>query len=274
MSRQRTFAAALLSAALLTGAAPAPDKEAPPAKGKLPVAQAEQAVKDYLDNLKGPAATVSPLDDASLGRALPGHVFFAVRYRQWPVAVRPPAGLRSSNVFAVGPDGKARAFLDAKGLESFFKDNLRPAKTNDQRKDAAHAWLDLAQQFHQDGFYKFERMEGATKIEEMRGEAVVSAKSVVMAGGNGTIAVRLTFGPAGKLTAATETANLIRGPRPRCQATKLLDADPVVRQIAEDDLLIMGRYAKPYLDEQRAKASPELRRAIDRLWRRIVEQDR
>jgi hypothetical protein len=31
----------------------------------------------------------------------------------------------------------------------------------------------------------------------------------------------------------------------------------------------MGLAAREYLDEQRAQAGPELRRAIDRLWQRI-----
>ena len=30
--------------------------------------------------------------------------------------------------------------------------------------------------------------------------------------------------------------------------------------MAEKDILVMGRYAKPYLDEQRAKARPLVRR--------------
>jgi hypothetical protein len=71
------------------------------------------------------------------------------------------------------------------------------------------------------------------------------------------------------LTKATAKAEIKPGPRPVCHATKLLDADPVVRAIVEQDLLIMGRAAKPYLDEQRAKAGPELQEAIDRIWQRI-----
>jgi hypothetical protein len=43
--------------------------------------------------------------------------------------------------------------------------------------------------------------------------------------------------------------------------------------MAEKDILVMGSAAKGYLDEQRAKASPELRRAIDRVWRRILDED-
>ena len=49
---------------------------------------------------------------------------------------------------------------------------------------------------------------------------------------------------------------------------------PSIGAIVEDDLLIMGRAARPYLDEQRAKAPPALRRAIDRIWQRIVDEGR
>src|SRR5207249_6646109 len=63
------------------------------------------------------------------------------------------------------------------------------------------------------------------------------------------------------------------GPRPICQATKLLDADPLVRRICEQDLLIMGLSARDYLAEQRAAARPELRDAIDRLWQKIQRSE-
>jgi hypothetical protein len=76
------------------------------------------------------------------------------------------------------------------------------------------------------------------------------------------------------LTSVSEDNQIRRGPRPICQATKLLDPDPVVRKMAEQDLLIMGRAARGYLDEQRARATPALRKAIDRIWERILEGDR
>jgi hypothetical protein len=40
--------------------------------------------------------------------------------------------------------------------------------------------------------------------------------------------------------------------------------------MAEQDLIIMGPAAKDYLFEQRQNAKPELQRAIDRIWKRIV----
>lgn len=71
-----------------------------------------------------------------------------------------------------------------------------------------------------------------------------------------------------------ETSTVLPGVRPICQATKLLDRDPIVRRMAEQDILVMGRMAKPYLDEIRAKAKPKLKQAIDRIWRRIVDEGR
>lgn len=72
----------------------------------------------------------------------------------------------------------------------------------------------------------------------------------------------------------SETANLKRGVRPICQATKLLDADLVVRRMAEQDLFVMGKAAGDYLAGQRAKADRKLQKAIDRIWQRILAEDR
>jgi len=67
---------------------------------------------------------------------------------------------------------------------------------------------------------------------------------------------------------------VVRGIRPRCQATLLLHPDRLVREIAEQDLLVLGRLAREYLLEQRAKAGPQLRREIDRIWRQIEDEGR
>src|SRR5262249_51023607 len=147
------------------------------------------------------------------------------------------------------------------------------AKTDDQLKDAARAWVSLAQQFHQDGFYTFVLADEATKVSKSKMGKLATAKVKVMKGGNGVIDARLFFTEAGKFTNVSQDDKVTPGPRPICQATKLLDKDPVVREMAEEALLLMGRAAKPYLDEQRAKARPELRRAIDRVWKRICDQE-
>ena len=71
-----------------------------------------------------------------------------------------------------------------------------------------------------------------------------------------------------------DSSSVRPGVRPICQATKLLDRDPIVRRMAEQDILVMGRMAKPYLDLIRAKSRPKLKQAIDRVWQRIVDEGR
>ena len=94
-------------------------------------------------------------------------------------------------------------------------------------------------------------------------------------GGNrGRITAHLTFDKDGKLTNVAETRGAKPGMRPVCQSTKLLDSDPIVRKMARQDILIMGRGCRGYLLEQRQKASPELQKAIDEIWQEILEEEK
>jgi hypothetical protein len=254
----------------LAGAGPEPDKQPPSADD---IARAKKVVESD-EKLKVKGAIIQPIEDAALGRALPHFVFIAAWFRQFPVARVVPEGLKTSNVFAVDRDGKATLLTDAKDLEKFFRANLAPARDEMALKDAAAAWVRMAQQLYNDGFYKFRLLEDATKVTPTGEGKTVSATAVVMAGGSGTVGATLTFDEAGKLVKAVEDVRLRPGPRPICQATKLLDPDPIVRRMAEADLLIMGMMAQPYLLEQRAKACPELCQAIDRLWKQIEDQEK
>jgi hypothetical protein len=260
---------ALAVTGLLT-AAPVPEKEKVSADD---IAKAEKMVKDEMARLKGENGAVMVVKDEPLARAFPRHVFITVFFRQFPVARVLPEGLSASNIFVVGPDSKLVHIKDAKALQGFFKNNLSGLQSDNQLKDVARAWLRLTQEFHQDGFFKFVLMDDSTKVSGDK-EKTVAAKVVVMQGGNGEIDATAEFDADGKLTKIGDTAKIRAGPRPICQATKLLDKDPLVRRIAEQDLLIMGLAARDYLHEQRAKASPELQRAIEQLWQRIVEENR
>jgi hypothetical protein len=259
---------ALAGIGLLT-AAPVPEKEKATAED---IAKAEKLVKEEMARLKGENGAVTVVKDEPLARVFPRHVFITVFFRQFPVARQLPEGLSPSNIFVVAPDGKLAQVKDAKALQAFFKNNLSGLQSDDQLKDVARAWLRLTQEFHQDGFFKFVLMDDSTKVAGDK-EKTVTAKLVVMQGGNGEINATAEF-EDGKLTKISDTAKIRSGPRPICQATKLLDKDPLVRRIAEQDLLIMGVAARDYLQEQRAKASPELQQAIDQLWQRIVAEDR
>ncbi|HJZ54708.1 MAG TPA: hypothetical protein VKE74_07095 [Gemmataceae bacterium] len=255
---------ALLAGCLLLPAGTADDKPTPE-----DLAKAEQVVKDYLDVKKADGYKLERIDDPAVGRAFPNHLVYSVIFRQYPVARAAPEGLKSQNLFFVA-GGKLTLVQDAKGLERVFREAAAPAKDEKVAADVALAWLRFAEELRQDGFYKFKTVEEATKA----GGGNASAKATVSAGGNGEIKVELSFDADGKLTRASEAAVLKPGPRPICQATKLLDPDPLVRRICEQDLLIMGPPALEYLDEQAAKAPPELRAEIERVRRKILAGER
>jgi hypothetical protein len=237
-----------------------------PQKPQLPenVEKAKTLIADHLKTIKGQNGQILWIDDKALAQAFPKQLFFAVRFRLYPVAMQIPEGLAASNVFVIEGD-KFKHIKNAKALEEFFRNHLPPVKAGDTQAgmQAVKAWLTLSQEFVQDGFYKFQIGDGKSSGNSYESQAVV------MAGGNGDITARLEFDKDGKLVSAAETAKIKPGPRPICQATKLLDADPVVRQMARQDLLYMGLAAHDYLMEQRAVAGPALQRAIDRVWAQI-----
>jgi hypothetical protein len=239
---------------------------------KLPedVQKAQKQVDEHLKKLGGTGAQILWLGE-DLTKLFPDRVFFAARFRIYPVARKMPEGMKPTNVFVVNKDGTLVHVKNLMELQNYFAKNLPTVKDEKSAKGAVKASLQLAQEFHQDGMYKFTIMDESAKVDDKDGGKQASGKAVVMQGGNGEMVLTLTFDAAGKLTSVTENAKIKPGPRPICQATKLLDADPIVRRMAEQDLLYMGLSARDYLMEQRDLAGPELRREIDRLWQKIVE---
>ena len=237
------------------------------------IAKAEKAVKDFLEKHKATFGQVTHVKDDAVAKTFPGTVLFTAHFRQYPIAREMPEPLKYANVFAVGKDGKPLLVNEGKAMQKFFQENARGAN-KEAATNVLFAWLKLSPELQQDGFYKFVVQEKGVEVSLPQGGGVqADGKSVVMQGGNGEIVASLVFDKDGKLAKIDEKSSIKPGPRPICQATKLLDPDPVVRKMAEQDLLIMGRAAKPYLDEQRARATAELQRAIDRIWQRIVERD-
>jgi hypothetical protein len=248
-------------------AAPAPED----------VQKAQKAVDEKIKEMKGESVLPSRfITSEALAKVLPDHLFFEAHASMYPVGRSLPQGakVKTHNLFAFAKDGKITHLSEAKELEKFFKDNLPAAKDEAPLKQAAHAWMTLAPEFIQDGYFKFKIVEDATKVADGKNGKQVTGKVVVMAGGNGEIDSTLTFDAAGKPVSASDAVKVRAGVRPICQATKLLDSDRIVRAMAERDLLIMGRAARAYLLEQRAKATPELQKAIDGIWERIISEDR
>ena len=268
----------ILSSLAVFGAGLAQAGQTNPTEAAPDETQSREWLSQKLASFKGAErGQVTPLANEALGRTFAGHRFYVLRFRQYPVAVRPPDPLKTNNVFIVKPDGSVGHLPDVAALEAFFRATLPPVTTEAQATDSARAWLRVAQEFRQDGFLQFSIPDESVKVVSMpSGGREVTAKAVVIPhGGNqGEIVASLTFDGRGKVVTVSESANIKQGIRPICQATKLLDPDPIVRAMAEQAILVMGRAAGEYLDEQRARAIPELREAIDRLWRRILAEDR
>jgi hypothetical protein len=232
-----------------------------------------QLVEDYLTARGASRAVVRPVTDDYVGRTFPNFSFFGVIFPQYPVAVLCPQAqdLKCSNVFFV-QDGQVDFVATIPDLKFFFAAELGPVPSEDGATDAASTWLRLSEELKQDLFYAFSAPDISytprDDVTQVRGHASV------IGGGEGQIDMLMTLGSAGSLVNLYEKSALRPGIRPICQATKLLDRDPIVRRMAEQDILVMGRAAKPYLDQVRARARPKLRQAIDRIWQRILDEGR
>src|SRR6266436_6475792 len=235
----------------------------------IAMADDQQLVEDYLLTRGASGAVVRPITDDYVGRTFPSFSFFGVIFRQYPIAVLCPQtqDLKCSNVFFV-KGGRVDFVATIPDLKFFFSAELGLAPT----EKAASTWLRFSEELKQDLFYTF----SAPEISYMPREDVTRVREhvAVMAGGEGQIDVLITLGAAGSLVNIYEKSALRPGVRPICQATKLLDRDPIVRRMAEQDVLVMGRAAKPYLDQVRATARPKLQQAIERIWQRILDEGR
>lgn len=233
----------------------------------------QQLVENYLKDRGASGAAVRPITDDYVGRTFPNFSFFGVIFRQYPVAVQCPQtqDLTCSNVFFV-KDGQVDFVSKISDLKFFFAAELGPVPSKEAATDAASTWLRFSEELKQDLFYTF----SAPEISYLPREDITTVRghTAVSAGGEGHIDVLMMLGSAGSLVQTYERGALRAGVRPICQATKLLDRDPIVRRMAEQDLLVMGRAAKPYLDHVRATARPKLQQAIDRVWQRILNQGR
>jgi hypothetical protein len=243
----------------------------------LPQSVAEKAIEKYLRAKGNPGLTgrVEEVGSEELKALFPDCTFVFLTIPQWPLArpVAPP--LEMNNVFAV--DGKETVTLmtSAEQLQKFFQAKLPALKGEDQLKAVAAAWATLTVEFYQDGMFKFTAGKPEVLPTGGRSTTVRVVTTVNQAGGNsGEVTSTLSIDSSGKLISANDKSTLKAGMRPICQSTKLLDPDPLVRRMAEQDLLIMGQDCFWYLDMMRAESSPELQNAIDAIKVRILKDER
>jgi|GEM_PF-1894767 len=234
-------------------------------------ASGQRRVEEFLRAKNAGGGRLAPVTETALGDVLPSSLVYTLVYPAFPVARIAPPGFGSQNILVVGADGAPTVLKSARELEDFAGKFFRRADNDATMKTFTLAYLRLTQEFSQDGFFKF--TIAANEVKKTN-DGFSGRVGVDPAGGNkGEILVSLRF-DNGRLKSVTEKRSVVAGIRPICQATKLLDPDPIVRTMAEQSLRVLGSLAKPYLDEQRAKASPELQRAIDRLWERIQAEGR
>jgi hypothetical protein len=241
----------------------------------VPAAKADdqQLVEDYLQRRGVSGFTVRPITDDFVGRTFANFSFFGVIFRQYPLAVQCPAtmDLKCANLFFVR-NAQVDFVSTIEDLKFFFAANLGPVPTQDAGTDAASTWLRFSEELKQDLFYMFSAPSVSyTPRDDL---ILLRAQATIAAGGDGNIDVVITLGAAGSFVNVLEKSAPRPGIRPICQATKLLDRDPIVRRMAEQDLLVMGRAAKPYLEHVRTTAGPKLQLAIDRVWQRILNEGR
>jgi hypothetical protein len=232
------------------------------------------------------APPIVRIDDERIARVLPTYLFYAVHVQEWPVAQGMPPPLTGRDLFAIGPDQKLAHLPNPRALEALFKrtiawppiavDKQLLEKNKARSRDVVYAWLRLSQEFSQDGMFQFSIPEDSIRVDLIRGGYASSGRAVVLprAGNLGEISAILVFDGRGTIDSVSECRNVLQGERPVCQATKLLDPDPTVRRMAARSLLVMGRAAESYVVMQRTKASPELKREIDRVWAQIVAEGR
>ena len=231
--------------------------------------KAKEAVEARLAKVPGADnGELLDVSNQSLSRSFKDCEFFVLRFRQYPVTVVPPEPFQQNNVFVVA-GGEVIGISNEKELVKFFREHLNETADDEARSQATVSWLAVAQELHQDGFFKFK--PPVVQVGASVSEGVIEV--VPERGDKGKLTVEMEFGD-GNVRSIQTGGKLIPGIRPRCQATRLLDKDPVVREVMRRDILVMGRACRSYLTEARDQASPELKLAIDQIWQQILDEGR
>jgi hypothetical protein len=170
----------------------------------------EQLVIQYLQDhgAQNGTYTIDPVTDPYVTNTFPDIAFFGVFFRQYPVAIRPPDGLVSSNLFYV-QNNKVAYLTEPSQLMDFFFSQLGPIPTKKGIRDAGRSWLRLSEEFTQDQFYTFSKPHVSAQRNCATGMVVVKN------GGTGQLIATLTFDDSGQLVDIEESRDVVRGRRPQ-----------------------------------------------------------
>jgi hypothetical protein len=231
----------------------------------------------WLKNISGAdSGQVRALSGGALVATFPDIHFYTLHFRMYPIARVVPEPLKSANIFAVTSNGGGTVMhiTDESQLRTLYKYSLSPLPDESTQREALKAWLTLVGELQQDSFFHFSDSDESVTVSQTADGREIAGKIQAVQGGKGQIEAKMRFDSAGNFATVETKVELLPGIRPICQATKLLDNDPVVRRMAEQDILVMGRDGEAYLRERRTKANPALRLAIDGIWARIIREGR
>jgi hypothetical protein len=179
--------------------------------------EAQKKLLIQLAKVKAQDAKVYRITDDALARVFPAHLVFAVRFPMYPVAVRPRAPLLARNLFIVDKEGQMDQVSDFKGINTFYTDNIRKVLTGKEVVNPARAWLVLAQELVQDGYFKFSIPGDAIRIGQAATGVRVIARAVIKEekGNKGYLQVKLDFGLTGDLDTLAFEKEVTTGERPK-----------------------------------------------------------
>lgn len=237
-------------------------------------------VKKKNDKFAGEIRPAQIITDPTLNLVLSSWRFYMVSFPLYPVAMMPPEPLSNKNLFVLNKDGVVQNITSVDDLKKFFLASAHEIKDNGGAKDGLNAWFALSISVSTDGWTHLIVPQDKIKVTQSDGKTVATGEATaanagVKFGDRGGITATLTYDDKdkGKLIEVKQEINIQHGIRPVCQCTKLLDADPIIRKMARQDLLVMGTAAREYMTAQRAKASPELKKAIDEVWAEILKME-
>jgi hypothetical protein len=211
------------------------------------------------------APQLMAIDDPDVKAAFSTLTFFELIFQQYPVA-HYNKGFSASNILGVDTTGQVLCYTSPAGLEAFFR-QVPPVHTTAEAESVTRAWLRLSEVYDKGAWIQYESPRVSALLVDGHLESRGTAKVVPKSGDRGALDVELVFDPTGHVVHSREQRTAQPGIRPKCQATKLLDKDPIVRLMAEQDILVMGVRCRPYLLQIRSRSSKPLQRAIDRmLW--------
>ncbi len=245
--------------------------------------QHNDAVKKAIANSLGDFASNAEVQVVKANKEpilLDGKSVHFTHFREFPMQLVPPKPFTSRNISMVSTSGGIETFHDRK---SFHKTYIKssPKLTEKLIPSFASSFLVASSMFSQDGFFEFIDDPKLQSVQVLDDVIITTNTRPVVekSGDKGELKLKMTFvatETAGQyvLSQIEEKETIQPGIRPVCQCTLLLDKNPIVRRMAERDLLVMGRSAFPYMKMQLDLASPELKKEIERVWKRIENGER